>query len=132
MKTNTQFRIYTAPGCPACAEVKAVMDSARVAFEEVQIQDDPIAAGGIAALAGEVKIPVVVYFPSKQVFLGLPEPLRKIIEKHSGKKLRDRGLGDTIRRITSFFGIKSCQACIRRADALNRWVPYKEKENVQA
>ena len=32
------------------------------------------------------------------------------------------GLGDVIKRATSYFGIKPCGGCERRAAALNRWV----------
>ncbi|HMJ07703.1 MAG TPA: hypothetical protein VK468_01780 [Pyrinomonadaceae bacterium] len=34
------------------------------------------------------------------------------------------GLGDVIKRTTSYFGIKPCGACGRRADALNRWLVF--------
>jgi hypothetical protein len=36
-----------------------------------------------------------------------------------------RGLGDTVARITSWFGIQPCGGCERRQELLNRWVPYK-------
>lgn len=32
------------------------------------------------------------------------------------------GLGDAIKRTTSYFGIKPCGNCERRAAALNRWM----------
>jgi hypothetical protein len=44
---------------------------------------------------------------------------------HSG---RVRGLGDVIARITSFFGIKPCEPCARRAEALNAMVPFEKSE----
>ena len=34
------------------------------------------------------------------------------------------GFGDVIKRTTSYFGIKPCGGCGRRADALNRWVVF--------
>ncbi len=32
------------------------------------------------------------------------------------------GLGDVIKRATSYFGIKPCGGCERRAATLNRWM----------
>lgn len=34
------------------------------------------------------------------------------------------GLGDVIKRATSYIGIKPCGGCERRATALNRWVVF--------
>jgi hypothetical protein len=34
------------------------------------------------------------------------------------------GLGDAIKRTTSYFGIKPCGGCERRAAALNRWMVF--------
>jgi len=34
------------------------------------------------------------------------------------------GLGDVIKRATSYIGIKPCGGCQRRAAALNRWVIF--------
>jgi hypothetical protein len=34
------------------------------------------------------------------------------------------GLGDVIKRTTSYFGIRPCGGCNRRADALNRWLVF--------
>jgi len=34
------------------------------------------------------------------------------------------GLGDVIKRTTSYFGIKPCGGCVRRAEALNRWLVF--------
>ncbi len=34
------------------------------------------------------------------------------------------GLGDVIKRTTSYIGIKPCGGCERRAAALNRWVTF--------
>ena len=36
----------------------------------------------------------------------------------------DIGLGDAIRRATSYVGIRPCGGCLRRAAALNRWVVF--------
>lgn len=32
------------------------------------------------------------------------------------------GLGDAIKRATSYIGIQPCAGCAQRADALNRWM----------
>jgi hypothetical protein len=34
------------------------------------------------------------------------------------------GLGDAIKRTTSYFGIRSCGGCEKRAAALNRWMVF--------
>jgi len=34
------------------------------------------------------------------------------------------GLGDAIKRATSYFGLKPCGGCNRRAAALNRWMVF--------
>ena len=34
------------------------------------------------------------------------------------------GLGDAIKRATSYFGIRPCGGCERRAAALNRWMTF--------
>lgn len=36
----------------------------------------------------------------------------------------DIGLGDVIKRTTSYIGIKPCGGCQRRAQALNRWMAF--------
>jgi hypothetical protein len=36
----------------------------------------------------------------------------------------DVGLGDLIKRATSYIGIKPCGGCERRAAALNRWMVF--------
>ena len=34
------------------------------------------------------------------------------------------GLGDVIKRATSYFGLPSCGGCNSRAEALNRWMSF--------
>jgi hypothetical protein len=34
------------------------------------------------------------------------------------------GLGDVIKRATSYFGLQSCGGCDSRAEALNRWMSF--------
>lgn len=36
----------------------------------------------------------------------------------------DIGLGDVIKRTTSYFGIQPCGGCEQRATALNRWIIF--------
>lgn len=49
-----------------------------------------------------------------------PQPYRaRLPEFVSDEEI---GLGDVIKRATSYFGIKPCGGCERRAAALNRWV----------
>ena len=51
---------------------------------------------------------------------------------HQPKKVRlpgfigdeEIGLGDVIKRTTSYFGIKPCGGCEQRAAALNRWLIF--------
>lgn len=37
------------------------------------------------------------------------------------------GLGDVIKRATSYIGIKPCGGCQRRAAALNRWLVFTKR-----
>jgi hypothetical protein len=39
-------------------------------------------------------------------------------------KNEEIGLGDTIKRTASYFGIKPCGGCERRVAALNRWMVF--------
>jgi hypothetical protein len=39
------------------------------------------------------------------------------------------GLGDVIKRTTSYFGIHPCGGCGRRADALNRWLVFTNRKS---
>jgi hypothetical protein len=41
---------------------------------------------------------------------------------------KETGLGDVITRITSGFGVPSCDGCRRRARALNSWVSFSPRE----
>lgn len=37
---------------------------------------------------------------------------------------KEIGLGDVVKRATSYFGIKPCGGCEQRAAALNRWIVF--------
>lgn len=37
---------------------------------------------------------------------------------------RMRGAGDLVARITTAVGVKPCEPCKRRQQALNRWFPF--------
>lgn len=39
------------------------------------------------------------------------------------------GLGDVVKRTTSYFGIRPCGGCGRRAAALNRWVVFTNRQS---
>ena len=43
-----------------------------------------------------------------------------------------RGLGDTIAKITNFFGIQPCGGCEQRRDVLNRWIPYRDHSQAKS
>ena len=40
-------------------------------------------------------------------------------------KCQSRGLGDTVAKVTSAFGVKPCGKCKKRQQALNDMFPYK-------
>jgi hypothetical protein len=37
------------------------------------------------------------------------------------------GLGDVVKRVTSYMGIQPCGGCERRAAALNRWMVFNNR-----
>ncbi len=37
------------------------------------------------------------------------------------------GLGDVMKQTTAYFGIRTCEACGRRADVLNRWLVFTNR-----
>ena len=39
------------------------------------------------------------------------------------------GLGDVIKRATSYFGIQPCGGCEQRAAALNRWMVFSSRQS---
>jgi hypothetical protein len=39
------------------------------------------------------------------------------------------GLGDVIKRATSYLGKQPCKGCGRRADALNRWLVFTNRRS---
>ena len=39
----------------------------------------------------------------------------------------DIGLGDVIKRATSYFGIQACGGCEQRRIALNRWIGFTNR-----
>ncbi len=38
----------------------------------------------------------------------------------------DKGLGDTVKRITKAVGVKPCKPCEQRAEKLNKYFSYKK------
>lgn len=45
------------------------------------------------------------------------------------EKQKSRGLGDTIKKVTSAVGIKQCGACKKRQAKLNKMFPYKSAKH---
>lgn len=43
---------------------------------------------------------------------------------YEGESGKTRGLGDTVAKITKFFGIEPCEDCEKRRDYLNKRIPY--------
>ena len=41
---------------------------------------------------------------------------------------KDTGLGDSIKRITNYFGIKQCEKCKERQTFFNTLIPYKNNK----
>lgn len=44
-------------------------------------------------------------------------------------RTQHQGLGDTIKAITKALGVKPCTPCQKRAEKLNRMVPYNRESN---
>jgi hypothetical protein len=42
------------------------------------------------------------------------------------KYAKSKGLGDTLKKLTTAIGIKPCAGCQKRAEILNRVFPYKK------
>lgn len=42
---------------------------------------------------------------------------------------KEVGLGDVLKRTTSYLGIRPCEGCNRRADALNRWMVFTSRKS---
>lgn len=40
---------------------------------------------------------------------------------------RDIGLGDLLKRATSYLGVKPCGGCEKRAATLNAWFPFSSR-----
>lgn len=53
--------------------------------------------------------------------------IRQIIDSTQ----KHQGLGDTVKAITTAVGIKPCGPCQKRAEKLNRMVPYKRETKDQ-
>jgi hypothetical protein len=43
--------------------------------------------------------------------------------------MADRGLGDTVSKITMWLGAKPCAACAKRIEKLNKMFRYKDGTN---
>jgi hypothetical protein len=58
---------------------------------------------------------------------GANEPLPRRVFLPGFIKDDEIGLGDAISRVTSYFGVKPCGGCRRRAAALNRWIVFTRR-----
>jgi len=47
-------------------------------------------------------------------------------DNETGNNKKSRGLGDTVAKMTSAVGIKSCGECKKRQKFLNEKVPYRK------
>ena len=45
--------------------------------------------------------------------------------------MKDKGLGDSIKKITSYFGIEQCDSCKERQNILNKMFPYHIEEDIK-
>jgi len=53
---------------------------------------------------------------------------KKTTEDPLAKEGKSRGLGDSIKKVTSALGIKQCGGCKRRQEKLNRLFPYDSND----
>ena len=68
--------------------------------------------------------PIEFYKPYKNMGQRIPDPdIPELADKNTQMN-GSRGLGDTIAKATSAMGIKPCEKCKKRQEALNRVVPY--------
>jgi hypothetical protein len=56
------------------------------------------------------------------------EEQKKIVleERKKAQEEVSKGLGDTIKKATDFFGIPQCGGCKKRQEMLNKKFPYKK------
>jgi glutaredoxin len=53
--------VFGADWCPDCRRAKAVLTTAEVPFDEIDLESDVAAAGRAEAISGQRHIPVVVF-----------------------------------------------------------------------
>jgi hypothetical protein len=44
--------------------------------------------------------------------------------KRKKRTPKSKGLGDTIAKVTKWAGVEPCDACKKRQNKLNKWIPY--------
>lgn len=59
---------------------------------------------------------------SKLIGMTIPEPIEQNMP---------RGIGDTVARITDFFGVKPCTGCKQRQEKLNTLFPFSRYSHRQ-
>ncbi|MDI2586561.1 MULTISPECIES: glutaredoxin family protein [unclassified Psychrobacillus] len=52
-----QIKVYTTNTCPYCTMMKNFLNEKELPFEEVNVQEDPIAADRLVKMTGEMGVP---------------------------------------------------------------------------
>lgn len=68
--------------------------------------------------------------PRKKESISVPDTKKDAqlnIKKLDKSKLKSKGLGDTVKKMTDKLGIPQCQGCKDRQNWLNKFFPYKKK-----
>ncbi len=55
----SSIRIYTTPYCPYCVRAKQLLQHKQVAFEEIDVSNDPAQRQALVALTGQRTVPQV-------------------------------------------------------------------------
>lgn len=66
---------------------------------------------------------------SKEEPTDKPESISRPVRLPGFLNEQDIGLGDAIKRATSYVGIKPCGGCESRATALNRWFVFSGRRS---
>lgn len=80
-----QVTVYTVPNCLDCAAVKNLLDSAKIAYKEIDISNIPDAREALAMLSGVSSMPQV-FIGSR--FIGQVPEIRYLIQTGQLERLR--------------------------------------------
>jgi hypothetical protein len=64
----------------------------------------------------------------KKLGLSIPNLVPRVVSSSESAQIPMDGLGDVIARMTRAVGIKPCGGCKQRQEALNKLVPFENKE----